>query len=623
MKRILMLILCLLLLCGCSTPEQSDPEARPSATEAPTEPAGLYDPGSVPEAQSGGALTVYPLDRTDARSVIPFGNDLLLLSGSQHTTLTKLSGDNLHIAASATLEFLLSPEDPSLQASEKGVTYFDPLQNDLVFLDAGLKEVRRVDIPEDITGHPALSADRKQLYYFTADALRSIDLDSDIDRLVKQSSFKFQFVSGLHCGNTVLECIVGDEDGSTQQLFLSTATGALLYEPEESVTLTTEGDLWFARCMDGIYEEKLTGVGNGEIRMLFPPDHRASAFPLLARNAVITSTIRSGLTTLDLYNLSDGSHRYTINLPEGYLPSQLTADPVRSCIWMLLYDDAYGSDVLCRWDYEKNPAEDDTVYLGDRRTADNPDEFGLEACGKLARQLADKHGVQVLIWKDAIVTEPGGYTLTAEYQVSVIRDALDALDLALSHFPEGFLKEAASEMGDGILRIALVRDIHTTTGANAEFDPAGIAFHSSTGNPYVCVDISSGQSLSQTLYHELFHTIESRIFSKSLALDDWEKLNPPGFSYDYSYLYYKDRTDHTLTEGESRAFIDFYSMTFPKEDRARVMQYAMQEDASAYFASEIMQKKLLAVCRGIREAYHLEDYDGALLWEQHLAEPLP
>ncbi len=625
MKRLLTLILCLLLLCGCGAPADPGTEPAgdaPAVTEAATEPAGLYDAGSELESQTGGAVKAFPLNRADSLRLIPFGSDLLLLSGFQQTTLTKLSGENLHIAASITLDCLLSIEEPSLQASEKGITYYDYQKNELVFLDTGLNEVRRVDIPEEITGYPALSADRKHLYYFTADALRSIDLDSGIDRLVKQSAFDFQHVTALHCGDTVLECSVGDEAGRIRQLFLSTATGALLYESEEFLTLTTNGDLWFARAMDGIYEEKLTGTGSGEVRMLYAPDHEASAFPLLSQNAVATASIQSGQATLDIYDLSDGSRPYSITLPEGYFPGTLTADPIRNCIWMLLYDDTYSCDVLCRWDFENSPVNDDTVYLGDRRTAENPDEFGLESCAELARQLSDRHGVQVLIWQDAVVAEPGGYTLSSEYQVPVIRDALTTLDLALSNFPEGLLKEAASEMGDGVLRIALVRDILATTGANAGFDPRGITFHSRTENPYVCIDISSEYSMEQTLYHELFHIIESRIFSKSLALDDWEKLNPSGFSYDYSYLHYSERNDHTLLEGETRAFIDYYSMTFPKEDRARVMEYAMKEDAGDCFTSSIMQKKLRAICKGIREAYGLKDYEQPLLWEQYLAEPL-
>ena len=617
MKRLLMLILCLLMLCGCGTAEEA-PATSPEMPEAPAaaEPGGLYDPESSLEAITGGSMKVFPLSRTDTMTVIPFGDSLLLFNTSATTTLTKLTGETLRLDAELALELSIDAADPAVQVSEKGVTYYDSNANNLVFLDTGLREVRRVDLPENLTGQPALSADRKTIYYFTADALRSIDLDSGIDRMVRQTAFQFQSATALHCADTVLECTILDGD-STRQMFLSTATGALLYETENRVTLSTNGDCWFALYQDGIYEEKLTGTGTGDVRMLYLPEHEANAFPLLAQNAVAIATATDSQVTLDYYNLSDGTHPYSVTLPEGFCPSLLIADPGQTCIWMVLYDPDYSCDVICRWDYENNLIADDTVYIGDRRTAENPDTYGLDSCKDLAARISETHDVQILIWEDAAVLEPVGYSLTAEHHTGLIDDALNRLDTALGNFPTGFLKEAASELGDGILRIALVREISKNDG----FDPDGVFFQAQDGNPYVWLEID-GYDMEGTLYHELFHLIESRIFSKSLALDDWEKLNPEGFSYAYSYLYDTERSDRTLIEGNTRTFIDFYSMTFPREDRASVMQYAMLEGTSVCFSSEIMQRKLRAICTGIREAYGLEDSESPLLWEQYLSEPI-
>ena len=231
---------------------------------------------------------------------------------------------------------------------------------------------------------------------------------------------------------------------------------------------------------------------------------------------------------------------------------------------MLVYDAAQGGDLLCRWDFEYSTIADDTVYIGIRRTADQPDEFGLEGCAEIAGELSAKHGVQILTWTDATLVQPWDYTMVPEHQVILIRQALNRLDDALSKFPAGFLAEAASEMGDGVLRIGLVRDINGVADADGLSSAAGLQFwDDSTGNAYLLLQIRS--DMEQHLYHEIFHVIESRIFSLSKALDDWDKLNPDGFSYDYSYLYYNDREDFHLTDGENRAFIDLYSMTFPKE----------------------------------------------------------
>lgn len=614
MKRILPLFLSLLLLSGCGAQEtipESAPASEPTATEALVEPAGLYDPGSALEQASGGALKAYPTGRTDTAAIVPFGDALLLFSGSDTTTLTRLSGDSLVPTAEFTLGFPISAADPAVQISGKGVTYYDAAQHDLVFLDANLKEVRRVDVPDTATGQPALSADRKTLYYFTSGALRALDLESGIDRLLREMSFAQQSITALHCGDTVLECSAG---GEARQLFISVSTGALLHESAEPVTLTTAGEVWFALHQDGGYEEKLTGLGSGEVRMLHTPDHRASTFPFPEQNTVVTATSRDGQTTLDCYTLSDGTHPGSVTLPGGMELRGLTADPLRGCIWLLCYDDGYGCDVLCRWDTEKSPVQDDTVYISARRTVEDPDKYGLADCAQLADQLSSKYGVRILVWTDATAAQPGDYTLVPEYQVSLTQEALELLDRSLANFPEGFLKSAASGLGDGTLRIALVRDI---AGKDGTENSGGLRFQSDEGNAYVCLEIGAGQE--QQLYHELFHVIENRIFSLSSAFDNWDDLNPGNFEYDIRYGQAEFTVDAALTEGENRAFTDRRAMTYPTEDRAAIMEYAMMPGNEEVFRSPTMQAKLRCICKGIREAYGLKGSPEAFLWEQYLA----
>jgi hypothetical protein len=59
-------------------------------------------------------------------------------------------------------------------------------------------------------------------------------------------------------------------------------------------------------------------------------------------------------------------------------------------------------------------------------------------------------------------------------------------------------------------------------------------------------------------------------------------------------------------------------MSFPKEDRARIMEYAVMEGQEEVFSSDTMQKKLKTLCRGIRSAFGLSNVSEALLWEQYL-----
>ena len=138
---------------------------------------------------------------------------------------------------------------------------------------------------------------------------------------------------------------------------------------------------------------------------------------------------------------------------------------------------------------------------------------------------------------------------------------------------------------------------------------AGVHFWND-GSGYLAV--VADDSLEQNLYHELFHAIDSYVMAESILYDNWPDLNPP------DYINNQFREDYQYLEEENRAFIDMYSMSYPKEDRARIFEYAMMEGNESYFQSAIMQAKLKILCKGIREAFKLKKYTQPLIWEQYL-----
>ena len=74
--------------------------------------------------------------------------------------------------------------------------------------------------------------------------------------------------------------------------------------------------------------------------------------------------------------------------------------------------------------------------------------------------------------------------------------------------------------------------------------------------------------------------------------------------------------------GEFRCFADEAATQSVLEDRSRLFYAAMQTDAAELFAASAMQKKLLCMCEGIREAYGLEKIAEPFPWEQYLDTPL-
>ena len=130
------------------------------------------------------------------------------------------------------------------------------------------------------------------------------------------------------------------------------------------------------------------------------------------------------------------------------------------------------------------------------------------------------------------------------------------------------------------------------------------------------------EQLARNACHEMSHIIDSRVLTFCKAYDDWEKLNPKGFQYNYGSVSDLSVADRRWTVGSDRAFLDLYSMTYPKEDRARIMEYAMADGYEASFRSETLQKKLRMLCLGIRQAFGLETFAKPLRWEQYLETPL-
>lgn len=621
--RWLVLGVILFLLWGCDAPAEpetlpaTEPEGTVAVTE-PTVPSGLYLPESGPETATGGAVRVYPLWDSNARGIRFMGDDILLFSRDEATVLTLLSGEDRYISAQTEVQCVLSPDDPAVMVSEDGIIYYDSSAGELVFLDNRLEKTKSVPLPE----HPtSVVLDRNRAYYCTESGLRALDLEHDLDRPLKEMTFPFQELAGIHCGGTVLQCRVQYEDGRPATLFLSADNGALLRETSESMLLHTDQDFYFAIRYDGSYRELLSSSSHFGPSVLVT-DHREPEVHAVSGSHSVILTTPGGndlSTVLDYYDLESGFHPYQITVPEYLELHSFQTDPTENVLWFLCYDPARQTNVLCRWDLIQSSTEDTESYLQPRRSSAEPDHEGLLNCRQIADTIAEKHGVNILIWEDAVTVPPDGYTLIAEYQVPLIESQLQQLDRILCRYPEGFLEEAAANTESGRLTICLVRTIEPHPGTPSTVHSGGLQYWDDRANAYLAV--VPGDSLEQTMSHQLFHFIESYILCGSKAYDDWEKLNPADFEYDFDYAAVPSSSDWDLIQGEERAFTDFFAMSFPREDRARIMEYAMMPGNEDCFSSAVMQKKLRTLCLGIRESFSL-DGSTPCLWEQHLTEPL-
>jgi len=618
MKKIAILLLLCLLLCGCAA-EPVEETTLPTETQ-PTdyvEPTGIYDEGSPIEAATGGAVRSYPLNMEMVNHMQTMGDSVLVFSGTEGTTLTCLSGENLYIRGQFELPCLLNAA-ASTQVTEKGISYLDPETREMVFLDVSLKEVKRFAVPEDLVGDPIMSPDRQTMYYCTADAIRAMDLETGIKRLLKQIAYPTQTLEEILVNGTVLQCGVGDEAGNWELLFIDTQTGETLVRTRENITVASQDSLWYATVTEGGYRSMIFGGGDREVAQLNPLDITASGWYLPAQNAAVTA---SGVqdVTLSRYDLESGLITASVKL-EGYSsPWCVQAGTQDDHIWLLSSDSQTGQAVIHRWDTAKTPVTDETVYTGVRYTENAPDTQSLESLQEIACALGERFGVEILIGSEAIAEQPWDYALETEYSAPVIRRQLEELEEVLSWYPADFFTKAAATTESGKLKICIVRSLTGTPESGLLTSVRGTQFWNER-EAYLVV--AAGEDIQNTFCHEVLHAADTLVFAKSKLFDDWDWLNPEGFEYDMDYIANQSRDGSPYLKEDNRAFIDTYSMSFPNEDRARIMEYAMMEGNEAYFKSEIMQEKLLVLSKAIREAFGWKKSEETFRWEQYLNESL-
>lgn len=610
MKHILALLLALCLLCGCAqVPPEPVATTEAAVTTAATTPEGFYDPDSALQQQYPEGIRVYPLDLTDAYGLKAFRDGLLLFSGDDYTTLTVLRGDDLYPAAQLQLEFFLSAADPSLVVCREELSFFDPVRRETVVLDGRLHTVRHIAAPEDLTGKPVLSKDRNTLYYCTANALRAWDLESGIRRVLKEMAYPEQAVAGLHWGDQIIHCKAEDSN-----LFLSAENGSLVEEQKQDLTLQSDANLFCAALQLGL-NSVLVYHCNGFPQILLP-ENMTGEFCFLdsGLSAIYLTEDSDQNVTLEYFNLTNGQK--TSVLPFALLQAPAAvAQSVDGFVYILTYDSSYGCYTLYRWDTVELATNDTSVYSSKYLTSEYPLPEEQTRCREYAAELSRKFGVEILIGQDACENQPWDYVLEPEKQPALIMRELTRLEQQLSHYPKEVLEQTASNFTS--LKLCLVRSVTGSAQSRSLTSATGVQFLIGTDS-YVA--IAMGRYARQALYHELFHVMETQIFNNSIAFDQWEKLNPAGFEYDYGYAANQDRDSGVYLQWEHRAFIDTYSMSFPKEDRARIFEYAMLEESKELFQTPALQAKLQALCSGIREAYGLEESEARFLWEQHLAD---
>lgn len=580
MKKILVWSLCLLLLTGCAKtqPEDVSQTARAAAPAAPRR----------------AAFASYPLEQPQITALYSMGDDLLLVSPG---ALARIDCETLATTAQAEVASFVS----ALQVFPDRVSFCGLGSRELTVLDGSLRKILRLPIPEDMTGEPCLSEDGTALYYCTPKAIRVLDTQSGVSRLIKEDSGSGKSLEGLLLQDTVIHCSYDDPNLGRRSLFLRSDTGMTLLE-RECLSVSCRDKTYYARLSD----EAVFGKENEQPKVILPKDTGAFIAFLPEENLAITVSASPEIT-LGCYDLSTGLLRGEMVLHSTCFPRSFCH--AGGAVWFLMWDGE--RDTLCRWDVTITPSQDTAVYTVQYHPASDPDAENLKEWGREAERIGQRFGIRVLVWKDAVFSVPDGYSLEPEHRTYIISRELGLLEQRLARFPKGFLEQLEG------LTVCLVRSIAPTPDNPSAEAAEGIRFRSGEGNFLI---LAAPQE--RIFWYQMYHLMESRILTCSSAYDNWDSLNPGDFEYDYDYEANRLRDGSPFLQETSRSFVDTFSMSFPSEDRARIMAYAMQPGNAELFSAPILQQKLSKLCTGIREAFSLTDYSAPLPWEQYLLRPI-
>ena len=621
MKRwIVWLLILVLALSGCSpdgpnnTIEGTEP--ADTAQQATAPPVSLYISGSAPEQETKGAVKVYAVEGGAITGIHNLDDDILVLTcDGEKTTMTRLSTGDGIVKASAQFNTVISPIPGCVGTTENKIAYFDPEQNCIAVLDGMLHEVDQIDMPENMTDTPVLSADLTTAFYCLDNEIRAMDLTTEIPRLVCQMNVQKLQVIGLLFDDTVIRCNVTDTDGDSYTAFYAAKNGEKLGQDSYLMSIGSWGENYLVRRVDGPVDEVLIGSRGGILKSFSMTDHANGLYILPQSNAVAELGDSEAGVVLAAYEVSEGKALGAVTLKGITHTGMLAEDASGRFVWFSASDPDTQSVILCRWEYASG-GNDETVRIGTRYTAENPDTAGLAECAQLAQDISKKYYVNILLGDDPV--EPDDYSFVPEYQVAAYRKALQTLDAAMARFPEDFFYVIGTSSENPKLQINLVREI-VPNRYDVPAAEDGLQYWIDE-EAYMTLVVCD--QIEQNFYHALCHAMDTYVYAHSSKYDYWTLCNPEGFQYDNSYNGYASHQGSPYLQGEDRAFIDAYSMTYPHEDRATVFEYAMMDGCSEYFQSDIMQEKLTLLCEGIRRAFGWRYYEGTFPWEQYLKESL-
>lgn len=670
-KQIVVLFLAVsMMLAGCSGKKKQEPQpttepVEETKKEVEIKGTPLNEEGSVYVIDESLNKEGYAID-----SVYFYGEDSLLVVLKDEESKSMVAIYNYR-EGTFTKRATIDNEayiDQALFCDNGNIFLGTSWANTFYYLDSDLNVIfRSTDLPN---GYASMAPAKEGTYFYYLDTaeknLYQYELETHESKEVMtiDSSYEHLAIRDVTSDGNYVVGTYSDEDGKLQTILIKPAVHRLL--PMEGVgsnIITGQNTIYLAD-----YEKTANGymeyfqIDNPRILHKFYFDNKgegnnffvdATDGVLLSLKNNIADAKEENVLTLQLYDLNKGMLTRSTNVSReqlftytGY--SAKGSDPVND--WFFYAPTAYGLNAdhtvayftyfvngrtsVMLWDLTKEAEEAKTqsgtaFYTNNAITEEDNDEY--------VEQLNEKYGVTIYIRNKVVKFFPD-FAVNALYDEETTNEALKEVEKLLSRFPEGFFKNLSYGNISG-LEIYLCGTLVQGSDSGIQ-SPGGFALQYK-GKQMIVMDATYPSGLVSSISHEIMHAIDARldymVNTKKKVNDSiftrWNKLNPKGYDYKYSYVdpegveynaynngAYTPTDEKSLDDVNHIYYLDYYSNTFPIEDRARIFEYLMNADTelSYEFKSKHIKKKAKLLCEMIRLAMPSIPENEVMYWEKFL-----
>lgn len=614
---------------GCSKEQKEN-----IFTNLETEALGFTIPSAILETKenTGDDVLYYiPNEQIESgfmQNLASFHGNFLLYGFSSEMTDDgpENTGFHMQMISPATGEVvaqksLSNMELPSVQDCGDKLALTDWGTGKILLLDECLQEIDTYQVNCEYDSM-YVSPDAKKVYVFMPDqGLQITDLSTGKMTVELENTINL-FVSN-ECGNVITFSYTDLKTKFDECGAIDLSTGKMIDFPFDGSFYNVDyaNDVWMTTCFDDMNSHY---IGNKDDIRVFEYDDVFTSMELCPERGQILSKNydEDGFLGMTLYNTAGEFISQCENSLKG-------ADIQYDLVWSE-GDNGYFFLIM-------NPTEKDKLMFWDMSTEVSgtnlsfkelqeetlPEGTVSQELYTIAKAIGYKHEIEIRI-ADQMDEDYNDYRVEAMLDEQQIGRALDLIGEELMIYPEGYF----SQLLYGSVReieIHLAGELTNLSMPEGEVNGftsyAGFA-QTRNGKAVIVLDVREGDAMANYLHHELFHLLDDKLAFDAMIREDavyseekWLKLNPKGFEYAESTFVLPDEI---YNEEYDVWFIDLYSRTTAREDRARIMEYAMIGDYNMFISAPHRQAKLEYLNKCIRDSFDTFGWPDKTVWEETL-----